>query len=76
MVRYCERSVAAGKDICRRADLFQWYRANLEFGFPLSRLWNPIWKLIRFDAPGVGGSSTPSTPFRFPGLAKLAARIA
>lgn len=30
---------------------------------------------IRFDVPGVGGSPTPSCPFRFPGLARLISQL-
>lgn len=32
-------------------------------------------KTISFDAPGTGGSSTPGTPYRFSGLAKLTKRL-
>lgn len=55
--------------------VFNGIGANLELVFPFVQALDPDLEVIVFDAPGVGGSSTPSTPFRFPGLAKLAARM-
>lgn len=55
--------------------VFNGIGANLELVFPFVQALDPEMEVIVFDAPGVGGSSTPSTPFRFPGLAKLAARM-
>ncbi len=55
--------------------LFNGIGANLELVFPFVQALNPDLEVIAFDVPGVGGSSTPSTPYRFPGLAKLAARM-
>ena len=46
--------------------------ANLELVMPFVKALDPDLEVIAFDVPGVGGSSTPATPFRFPGLAKLA----
>ena len=36
---------------------------------------NPDLEIITFDSPGVGGSSTPSLPYRFSGLAKTIAQM-
>lgn len=55
--------------------IFNGIGANLELVFPFVLALDPELEVIIFDAPGVGGSSTPATPFRFPGLAKLAARM-
>ncbi|MBL4610525.1 poly(3-hydroxyalkanoate) depolymerase [Halopseudomonas sp.] len=55
--------------------VFNGIGANLELVFPFVKALDPDLEVIVFDAPGVGGSSTPGTPFRFPGLAKLAARM-
>ncbi|SEK54114.1 poly(3-hydroxyalkanoate) depolymerase [Atopomonas hussainii] len=55
--------------------LFNGIGANLELVFPFVQALSPDLEVIAFDVPGVGGSSTPSTPYRFPGLAKLAARM-
>ena len=55
--------------------IFNGIGANLELVMPFVRALDPDLEVIAFDVPGVGGSSTPSTPYRFPGLAKLAARM-
>ena len=55
--------------------VFNGIGANLELVFPFVDALDPNLEVIAFDVPGVGGSSTPATPFRFPGLAKLAARM-
>ena len=55
--------------------LFNGIGANLELVFPFVQALSPDLEVIAFDVPGVGGSSTPSTPYRFPGLATLAARM-
>ncbi len=55
--------------------VFNGIGANLELIFPFVNALDPDLEVIAFDVPGVGGSSTPSTPYRFPGLAKLAARM-
>ncbi|MDO9618321.1 MAG: poly(3-hydroxyalkanoate) depolymerase [Pseudomonas sp.] len=55
--------------------IFNGIGANLELVMPFVRALDPGLEVIAFDVPGVGGSSTPSTPYRFPGLAKLAARM-
>lgn len=49
--------------------------AGLEIVLPLVQALNPDQTVIAFDAPGVGGSPTPRLPFRFSGLAKLAASL-
>lgn len=36
---------------------------------------NPDIEVITFDVPGVGGSSTPSLPYRFGGLAKIVSQL-
>lgn len=36
---------------------------------------NPDLEIITFDAPGVGGSSTPCLPYRFSGLAKIVSQM-
>ena len=55
--------------------IFNGIGANLELVFPFVDALDPNLEVSAFDVPGVGGSSTPATPFRFPGLAKLAARM-
>ena len=42
---------------------------------PFVQALDPDLEVIAFDVPGVGGSSTPSLPYRFPGLARLIARM-
>ncbi|KAA0693826.1 poly(3-hydroxyalkanoate) depolymerase [Halopseudomonas laoshanensis] len=68
-------AVRPGKDHMPPLLVFNGIGANLELVFPFVQALDPEMEVIVFDAPGVGGSSTPSTPFRFPGLAKLAARM-
>lgn len=55
--------------------IFNGIGANLELVFPFVQALDPDLEVIAFDVPGVGGSSTPSVPYRFSGLAKLAARM-
>ena len=55
--------------------IFNGIGANLELVMPFVRALEDDQEIIAFDVPGVGGSSTPSIPYRFPGLAKLAARM-
>ena len=55
--------------------IFNGIGANLELVMPFVAALDPELEIIAFDVPGVGGSSTPATPYRFPGLAKLAARM-
>lgn len=55
--------------------IFNGIGANLELVFPFVNALDPELEVIAFDVPGVGGSSTPLTPYRFKGLAKLAARM-
>lgn len=49
--------------------------ASLEIIWPFVQSLDPGQTVIAFDAPGVGGSPTPRLPFRFSGLAKLAAQL-
>lgn len=49
--------------------------ANLELLLPFIEALDPDVEVIAFDVPGVGGSSTPRTPYRFSGLARLVARM-
>jgi poly(3-hydroxyalkanoate) depolymerase len=49
--------------------------ANLELLQPFVDALDPAIEVIRFDVPGVGGSSTPPLPLRFPALAWLAGRM-
>jgi poly(3-hydroxyalkanoate) depolymerase len=49
--------------------------ANLELLQPFVDALDPAIEVIRFDAPGVGGSPTPPLPLRFPALAWLAGRM-
>ena len=44
--------------------------ARLETFDPLVRELDPRLDIIRFDAPGVGGSSLPARPYRLPALAR------
>ena len=55
--------------------IFNGIGANLELVLPFVKELDPELEIIAFDVPGVGGSSTPNTPYRFPSLAKLAARM-
>ncbi|MFF7707549.1 poly(3-hydroxyalkanoate) depolymerase [Pseudomonas sp. NPDC007930] len=55
--------------------IFNGIGANLELVFPFVAALDPDLEVIAFDVPGVGGSSTPRLPYRFPGLARLAARM-
>ena len=49
--------------------------ANLELLQPFVDALDPAIEVIRFDVPGVGGSPAPRLPYRFPGLARLVARM-
>ncbi len=49
--------------------------ASLELLQPFVDQLDPSLSVIRFDAPGVGGSPLPSGPYRFSGLCKLMARM-
>ena len=55
--------------------IFNGIGANFELIFPFIEALDPDLQVIAFDAPGVGGSSTPQRPYRFSGLARLAARL-
>jgi poly(3-hydroxyalkanoate) depolymerase len=49
--------------------------ASLELLQPLVDALDPDLKVIRFDAPGVGGSPLPGLPYRFTGLCRLMAHL-
>jgi len=49
--------------------------ASLELLQPLVDELDPALEVIRFDAPGVGGSPLPAAPYRFTGLCSLIARL-
>lgn len=68
-------AVRPGKEGSTPLLIFNGIGANLELVFPFVQALDPELEVIAFDVPGVGGSSTPSVPYRFPGLAKLAARM-
>ena len=68
-------AVRPGKPHLTPLLIFNGIGANLELVFPFIEALDPDLEVIAFDVPGVGGSSTPSRPYRFPGLAKLTARM-
>jgi poly(3-hydroxyalkanoate) depolymerase len=49
--------------------------ASLELLQPFVDKLDPALEVIRFDAPGVGGSPLPAAPYRFGGLCGLVARM-
>jgi poly(3-hydroxyalkanoate) depolymerase len=49
--------------------------ASLELLQPFVDELDPAVEVIRFDAPGVGGSPLPGLPYRFTGLSRLMARL-
>lgn len=55
--------------------VFNGIGASLELVLPFVAALDPDLEVIAFDAPGVGGSSTPSLPYGFGGLAKTAAKM-
>ncbi|MFZ2290324.1 MAG: poly(3-hydroxyalkanoate) depolymerase [Halopseudomonas yangmingensis] len=73
--QYLRTAVRPGSNKWPPLLIFNGIGANLELVMPFVRALDPELEVIAFDVPGVGGSSTPATPFRFPGLAKLAARM-
>ena len=68
-------AVRPGKSHLTPLLIFNGIGANLELVFPFVQALDPDLEVIAFDVPGVGGSSTPRRPYRFPGLAKLTARM-
>lgn len=68
-------AVRPGKPHLTPLLIFNGIGANLELVFPFIEALDPDTEVIAFDVPGVGGSSTPRHPYRFPGLAKLTARM-
>nr|AAM63408.1 PHA depolymerase [Pseudomonas putida] len=68
-------AVRPGKPHLTPLLIFNGIGANLELVFPFIDALDPDLEVIAFDVPGVGGSSTPRNPYRFPGLAKLTARM-
>ena len=49
--------------------------ASLELLQPFVDALDPTLEVIRFDAPGVGGSPLPGLPYRFTGLCRVMARL-
>jgi poly(3-hydroxyalkanoate) depolymerase len=49
--------------------------ASLEVLQPFVDALDPSIEVVRFDAPGVGGSPVPRMPYRLPALARLVARL-
>ena len=49
--------------------------ASLELLQPFVDALDPSIEVVRFDAPGVGGSPLPALPYRLPRLARLVARL-
>jgi poly(3-hydroxyalkanoate) depolymerase len=49
--------------------------ASLELLQPFVDHLDPVIEVVRFDAPGVGGSPLPRLPYRLPRLARLLARL-
>jgi poly(3-hydroxyalkanoate) depolymerase len=49
--------------------------ASLELLQPFVDALDPAIEVVRFDAPGVGGSPLPRVPYRLPRLARLVARL-
>ena len=68
-------AVRPGKPHLTPLLIFNGIGANLELVFPFVAALDPDLEVIAFDVPGVGGSSTPNLPYRFPSLAKLTARM-
>ncbi len=68
-------AVRPGKPHLTPLLIFNGIGANLELVFPFIAALDPDLEVIAFDVPGVGGSSTPNRPYRFPSLAKLTARM-
>ena len=68
-------AVRPGKPHLTPLLIFNGIGANLELLFPFIEALDPDLEVIAFDAPGVGGSSTPARPHRFSGLAKLTTRM-
>ena len=73
--QYLRTAVRPGNSALPPLLVFNGIGANLELVFPFVEALDPDLEVIAFDVPVVGGSSTPATRFRFPGLAKLAARM-
>lgn len=68
-------AVRPGKSHLTPLLIFNGIGANLELVMPFVRALDPDLEVIAFDVPGVGGSSTPTRPYRFSGLSTLAARM-
>jgi poly(3-hydroxyalkanoate) depolymerase len=55
--------------------LFNGIGASLDLLQPFVDALDPALEVIRFDAPGVGGSPLPPRPYRFTGLCRLTAQM-
>ncbi|MBS0660577.1 MAG: poly(3-hydroxyalkanoate) depolymerase [Verrucomicrobia bacterium] len=55
--------------------MFNGIGASLELLDPLVEALDPAIPVVRLDPPGIGGSAAPRWPYRFPGLARMAADV-
>jgi len=74
-VRPPRRSLRPGRRRAAPLLLINGIGASLELLQPLVDELDPALEVIRFDAPGVGGSPLPLRPYRFGGLCGLIARM-
>jgi poly(3-hydroxyalkanoate) depolymerase len=74
-VRPARRSLRPGRRRESPLLLINGIGASLELLQPLVDELDPALEVIRFDAPGVGGSPLPLGPYRFGGLCGLLARM-
>jgi len=74
-VRPPRRSLRPGRRRAAPLLLINGIGASLELLQPLVDELDPALEVIRFDAPGVGGSPLPLGPYRFGGLCGLIARM-
>lgn len=68
-------AVRPGKSNITPLLIFNGIGASLELVFPFVAELDPELEVIAFDVPGVGGSPAPILPYRFSGVAKLAAKM-
>lgn len=67
--------IRPGKNVSTPLLLFNGIGASLELVAPFVDALDPTQEVIIFDVPGVGGSPAPLLPYRFSGMAKLAAKV-
>lgn len=68
-------AVRPGKPHLTPLIIFNGIGASLDLVIPFVKELNPDQEVITFDAPGVGGSSTPSKPYGFGDLAKTVVKM-